>query len=344
MEPPLMGSMTMPAGMLFGSLSDFVGAKSGLALARTDINRLLEKHDGETRYNDYADDRILRMESVVYDEMVETLLFAVGRLERRQNFLPMAQLIRKYGREGSNAKIAMEIARRFVDFTSAALASEETKANKAIDPSPFMMECWQKHGKLGLEMAEIIIDSMSTQVMLRGSLVPGVKEVKETIALKELFASEGLEAQFGEFFDQRYIDYLHRNFDDIDAMNWRKFEALTAEYFIKMGFSVELGPGRGDDGIDVRAWSKDTDKDKPPSIIVQCKREKKAISKGVVKALYADVLHEKATSGLLVTTSSLSPGARKTCEARSYPVKEADRKTIQRWLEEMRKPGAGVIS
>jgi restriction system protein len=63
-----------------------------------------------------------------------------------------------------------------------------------------------------------------------------------------------------------------------------------------------------------------------------------------VKALYADVLHEKAASGLLVTTSSLSPGARKVCEARSYPVKEADRKTIQRWLEEMRKPGAGVIS
>lgn len=339
-----MGSITIPAGTLYGSLSDFVGAKSGLALDRPEIIRLLEKHDGETRFEDCPDDQLIRLESVTYDEMVETLLFAVGRLEKRQNFLPMAELFRKYGREGPEAKLAIRIAGAFVEFTREALSRDEVEKSKSIDPSPFFKDIFEKHGKLGAEMAMICIEAIGVQVMLRGALFPDVQEVDDTIALKKLFTSEGLDAQFGEFFDQRYIDYLHRNFDDIDAINWRKFEALTAEYFVKQGFAVELGPGRNDDGVDVRVWPENETAEKPPSIIIQCKREKKSISKGVVKALYADVLHEKAESGLLVTTSSLSRGGKLVCNARNYPVKDADRRMIKKWVQEMRMPGAGVIS
>jgi restriction system protein len=137
------------------------------------------------------------------------------------------------------------------------------------------------------------------------------------------------------------LDYnlLYRWFDKI---NWRKFEGLTAEYFDRQGFQVDVGPGRNDDGVDVRIWPSDESPGGPPAIIVQCKRQRETIKKVIVKSLYADIVHAAAKSGLIVTTSKLSPGARAVCSARRYPIVEADRDTVWTWIVEMRKPGLGM--
>ena len=65
--------------------------------------------------------------------------------------------------------------------------------------------------------------------------------------------------------------------------------------------------------------------------------------KMVVKSLFADVEHHKAGSGLIVTTSSFSKGARETCVARSYPIREANRDTVAKWITRMRTPNSGVF-
>jgi len=135
----------------------------------------------------------------------------------------------------------------------------------------------------------------------------------DTIALADLFRSESLDTYYGAFFDQRFIDYLYSNFDEIDSMNWRKFEGFTAEFFKRSGFAVEIGPGRNDDNVDVRVWPIENEKYLPPTLLVQCKRQKEKVEKVVVKALYADILDAKAQSGLIVTTSMLSPGAETIC-------------------------------
>jgi restriction system protein len=157
--------------------------------------------------------------------------------------------------------------------------------------------------------------------------------------LKNLFESESLETQYGRFLDQRYIDYLAQNL--VGEINWRKFEGLTAEFFAREGYHVDLGPGRSDDGIDVRLWRDKNDG--PPTLLVQCKRQQAKIDKMVVKSLCADVEHHKAGSGLIVTTSSLSMGARETCVARSYPIREANRETVAKWIKRMRTPSSGVF-
>jgi restriction system protein len=144
---------------------------------------------------------------------------------------------------------------------------------------------------------------------------------KDSADLRGLFESASLDTQYGTFFDQRYIDYLARNFDAIDRIHWRKFEGLTAEFFSKEGWRVEIGPGQGDDGVDVRVWPRDVDVNSAPAILIQCKRQKETVGKVIVKSLYADVLHEKAESGLIVTTSRLATGAQKTSSARMYPVR-----------------------
>jgi restriction system protein len=152
-----------------------------------------------------------------------------------------------------------------------------------------------------------------------------------------------LETSYGDFIDQRFIDYLERNFGAIDRINWRKFEALTCEFFQREGYHVEIAEGRDDGGIDARVWPDKESLADPPAILVQCKRQKAKVGKTVVKALWADVVDEKASSGLVVTTSALEPGARRVCTARAYPVLEANRATLKEWLKAMRTPLSGVF-
>ena len=142
----------------------------------------------------------------------------------------------------------------------------------------------RRHGKLGLDMSLDFIRAFAV-MELKSCLFPHVHDEIDIIHLDDLFRSEGLPDQQGVYFDQRYIDFLNRNFDQIDDVNWRKFEALTAEYFSRQGFQVDIGPGRNDDGVDLRVWPSMDSPDKPPAIIVQCKRQKAAICKVVVKAL-----------------------------------------------------------
>jgi restriction system protein len=85
---------------------------------------------------------------------------------------------------------------------------------------------------------------------------------------------------------------------------------------------------RDDGNIDVRVWPRDADRARPPTILIQCKRQKQKVGKVVIKALYADILDENASSGLIVTTSALSPGAVKVCSARSYPIEQARREHL----------------
>ncbi len=126
-------------------------------------------------------------------------------------------------------------------------------------------------------------------------------------------------------------------------MNWRKFEGLTGEFFDRAGYHVEMGKGRADGGIDARIWPRKEDVSLPPAILVQCKRQKEKVGTVVLKALYSDILDERAQSGLIVTTSTLSPDARRTCTARGYPIGHASRLTLRRWIDAMRTPGTGVF-
>jgi restriction system protein len=166
---------------------------------------------------------------------------------------------------------------------------------------------------------------------------------QDVTELAELFESEKLETPHGEFFDQRFVDFLSHNFQSIDQINWRKFEGLTCEFFHRIGLDVEIGKGRNDESVDARIWAKGKRTKKPPLILVQCKRQKDKVGKVVVKALYADVIHAKAKLGLVVTSSALSPGARKVCSARSYPVIESNRDTLKKWIGAMRTPYSGIF-
>jgi restriction system protein len=166
---------------------------------------------------------------------------------------------------------------------------------------------------------------------------------KDRRELSDLFNSEQLHSCHGEYFDQRFINYLSSQYNDIGDIHWRQFEGLAGEFLYREGFVVEMGTGRNDDNIDIRAWKEKATEDTPPTILVQCKRQKNKVGKVIVKALWADIEYEKAQSGLIVTSSALEPGAQKTQVARAYPITEINRATLKNWILKMRTPWTGIF-
>ncbi|MDH0628981.1 restriction endonuclease [Pseudomonas mosselii] len=162
-------------------------------------------------------------------------------------------------------------------------------------------------------------------------------------SLDQLFGKAEHSSKGGAFIDQRFIDYLSVNKDRIGDMHWRRFEELTAEFFQRQGFRVDLGPGSGDDGVDVRVWKPDSEPGANPLCLVQCKRQKVKVEKVVIKGLLSDIQWEKAEYGVIVTSSTLSPGAKTTIEARGYPIRAVERNAVSKWLMALRTPGTGIV-
>jgi restriction system protein len=214
---------------------------------------------------------------------------------------------------------------------------------KLLDPTDLLTTIARKHGKFGIDVASEMLIGINQEFHRSPWTLMRTVEWEDERELRDLFFSENLATNYGIFFDQRFIDYLQTNFDKIDVMNWRQFEGLAAEHLVRQGFSIDLGPGRNDDGVDIRVFPAEAREGLPPTTIVQCKRERRKISKVVVKSLWADVQHEGAESGLIVTTTELSPGAAKVCKVRNYPIGQANRNMLRHWISKMRTPGAGVF-
>lgn len=319
-----MGAIHIKSGILFGMFSDLVGTKSGLALNMEELYDLLAGSPAFEEYIDMAPEEFVRIRSEDLEAMGEYFLYKVGYLEKPFNSSPGIMAYHRYKGDPDKLNVYQNVYEDFINFMSEILANKNNQRGTSIDPEPFMKKNALRYGKLGLDIAYELIVGMDIQQDIRSIYMPNRDEWKNVVDLNDLFSSEGLEAQYGTFIDQRYIDYLHRNFESIDKINWRKFEGLTAEYFERQGYVVDIGPGRNDDGIDVRIWPSPSTLDAPPAILIQCKRTKAAVDKIIVKSLYADVLNAGAESGLIVTTSHLTPGARTVNEVRDYPIGEAN--------------------
>lgn len=330
-----MGAIWFRRAEFVGAASDTVGYKAGIALSRHDLIH----HTSELELEHWwlgEDHEVIRIRSEEFEEIIEQLLYAVGNIPTPRVIRPDIVLLHRYKGDAAQMAVLEQVL-----GVVAGLRSDDS--GEPVDITPVITESERLAGADGLRIALEFVDGL--ELYLHANPWTHVRRTawKDVAELEALFKSASLETQYGTFFDQRYIDYLARNFERIDEMHWRKFEALTSEYFDKQGWRVEIGPGGNDDGVDIRVWAEDERPDAPPAILIQCKRQKEAIGKMVVKALWADVVHEEAKSGLIVTTSTLAPGAQKVCAAREYPVNKADRDVLRKWLQTMRTPGTGAF-
>ena len=331
-----MGRMWLDPGILIPSVGEIVGYKSGLALTKEQMFQKLQQSEYFDTLKD-SDNWAVTLRGEEFHFIILELLYQIGNIPSPKFEFPADALVRKYSNNRNKFKLAEDIIAVFIKVMGNDVAANSTLI------SSFLKIVVDMYGSVGLNIAKTFLKEIDLyrhkDVFLNFRRV----EWRDIRKLSELFESESLNTYYGTFFDQRFIDYLHQNFDDIDNINWRKFEGLTAEFFDRKGFNVNLGKGRKDGGIDIRVWPKKRIEGAPPLILVQCKRVKQSIGEGVVKMLYADILDEKAESGLIVTSSSLSKPALNLCKARSYPITQADRKTLRKWIKAMRDPGTGVF-
>lgn len=334
-----MGHIIMLASSFVASLSEDAGARSGFALTREDLVHHLSDENVITNAL-VGGEKLLRVGSSDYEDMVGDMLYALGVAEQKGMPTLGQRLIQRIG---SDWRSVIDIS---LVLKIEAVANHYLRMRNVaglLDRSAFTGDV---DSILSYGVRSVIFDDLIEVMSLHLAHCPWFTRVAENIdlvSLSNLFESELLPVGKGEFFDQRFINYLSRWPDLLQEINWRQFEGLAAEWLSRNGYEIKLGAGRNDGGIDVRAWRKGEGLENPPAVIVQCKREKRKIGKVVVKALWADVYEERADSGLIVTTNDISPGAVKMVEARAYPVTTANRTEVQRWIHAMREPKAGLI-
>ncbi|MGH3977035.1 MAG: restriction endonuclease [Pseudonocardiaceae bacterium] len=93
---------------------------------------------------------------------------------------------------------------------------------------------------------------------------------------------------------------------DLLKMDWYRFENLVRQLFEAMGMTVNITQSSRDEGIDAVAYDK-TDVVHRAEYILQAKRYSKCVPTESVRALAGVVEEKRATAGILVTTSWVSP-------------------------------------
>jgi len=336
-----MGSIVFNPESLADSLSETAGYKAGLALS---LNELCD-HLSNTRYPDIlkqSETQRVRLRSEEYEEVFYKLLHRIGYTEEEYDGDSTgAKLYFKY--KDTALKEWEGVTRLFTEIWPLLVKEAIRSGTKKLDPRPFIRACAGKYGRLGIEMAMERIDILDKAMHMNPHTQFRYTNWETEIQLAALFKGATADPEKGRFIDQRYIDYLSVNEASLSEMHWRKFEELTAEFYHREGYEVELGPGTNDDGVDVRVWQAGKRIEENPHILIQCKRQKAKVEKVIVKGLHADVQFEEAEYGVIVTTSELSPGARNTIIARGYPINEIDRTGLTQWLQKLRSPGTGIV-
>ncbi|MDN4617698.1 restriction endonuclease [Paenibacillus sp. PsM32] len=322
---------------------EIIGYKSGLGLNKEEFDDIIPKEYHGIWFG--PQESYLRLYPEEFEGLIEELLYRLGNIDSLSSGLFTMHIRNKYIHNAKKSALLNEVFPYFHKMLKNVNTTVEQGKNPDKAMQPILTEVISKYDKEGFDLILELITGFNNH--LHKSPWTSIRQTQwEDIAkLNDLFTSENLKTQYGTFIDQRYIDYIRANFDaKIGSIHWRKFEGLTAEFFERQGYFVEIGPGRADGGVDVRAWKEDPKLAGPPTILIQCKRQKNTVEQTIVKALYADVLYEKAEKGLIVTSSSFSPGSKTVCLTREYPVSEANRETLRSWVEVMRKPNTGIWS
>lgn len=291
--------------------------KGGLQINEYQLLEIIKDSKMLSKIKDNIEDSVM-IDEIEYEGYPRILLSSIGAISSLCDFtLVFNSLYKKY--DSMNSK-QLNILKRFASY----LNEELNKNVKIIKFDAFIDLVIENEGILYLPFANDAIDCFVEHHISSPYTSQGKYPEVAPISLDDLFKREKANSEIGDFFDQRYINYLYKNFNDLSNIHWRKFEELTAEFFEKQGYDVELGPGRKDGGIDVRI-SKNNQ-----LIIVQCKRWDNAVDVQTIKALDSDIRSENASSGIIVSIKGISKESQKVINDRNYKIFIVD----QRWIFE----------
>lgn len=330
-----MGAITNRLEYFVNTILDIVAIKSGLVINEDKLIDILSKafpHD--KTFKDYEKRRnyAVRIRSEEFDSICWEVRRALGEIEepRHPNFIGDVKRMMELTDQGYDT---IKILRGIIDI----MAELHTpKDPKYLDPNEVIQIALSRN----IAPLPIIIEMLNNIVKAQklSNTINPVEEINFDggTNLEDLFNKESLPKRAEDFIEQKFINYLQANPEMLEFMHWRNFERLTVEFFKRKNYTVELGPGSNDGGVDLRIYDKKDD-DKP-YIIIQCKRHKKSneVKIETVKSFYTDVDFEGARKGIIATTSRIAKGGKKVATIRKYPLEFAENDEIKKWVDNMK--------
>lgn len=165
------------------------------------------------------------------------------------------------------------------------------------------------------------------------SLIYGeVNSIDYELKDEKILHSPQIKIDFEEISYQ-LTDHLIKHPEDIHQFDPRKYEEFIAFLLEKMNYKITLTQQSRDKGVDIYALRKDELGDF--LTIVDCKKYSSShpIGIGIVRNLYGTLNIEKASHGIIATTSSFTKGAREFEEHYKYQISLKDHSQIQSWIE-----------
>lgn len=129
------------------------------------------------------------------------------------------------------------------------------------------------------------------------------------------------------------IRYLSKHPKSLYHLEPRKFEEIVAEILKDLGYDIIITPRTRDGGCDIRAIRKD-------SLgtflyLIECKRynEHHPVGVEIVRSLYGTTTAERATHGIIATTSYFSKDAIEYASKLQYQLSLRDYSDLLSWLK-----------
>lgn len=140
--------------------------------------------------------------------------------------------------------------------------------------------------------------------------------------------------QISSVVNDRLVEYFLKNPKFLRSMRPRDFEELIAELFNGFGFAVELTQSTRDGGRDVVAIG--NNQIASSKYLIECKRYAESNKVGIqpVRSLYGVVNDERATKGIIVTTSSFTNPAKEFLVRNKWILEGHAFDGIVEWLRE----------
>lgn len=142
---------------------------------------------------------------------------------------------------------------------------------------------------------------------------------------------------------QQLLDQLAKTPEKLYELSPRVFEKVVAELLSSLGYDVTLTPASRDGGKDIYASTKTP----LGSFLyyIECKKyaPDQPVGVGLIRTLHGVVQAEKATAGILATTSFFTKGAREFQSRVAFQISLQDYFGIQDWLHKAlkgRPPGS----
>ncbi|WP_413989103.1 restriction endonuclease [Labrys okinawensis] len=141
-----------------------------------------------------------------------------------------------------------------------------------------------------------------------------------------------VQPDLADVYEELYAHFARRPVD-LQRLGWREFEILLARIFQTQGFTTELGPGRGDGGIDIKLLQRDPIGDVLTLVQVKKYAARNKIGLEAVAALSGIAGVEGAQRSLFVTTSSYLPVAKRFAARTSGALKLYTSADVAQWCQ-----------